>query len=185
MQHPVPARIGLLGGESTGKSTLARELAGALGGCLVTEAVRDFVDAHGRPPLREEQAGILAEQVRREAEATAQCPGPVVVGDPAPLMTAVYSLLYFEDPGLVDDGVAHAQGYDLLVWCAPDTPWVPDGGQRDGPELRLAADGIIAALVETRLRPLGVRVVRVTGALEERVAAVRLAWQPGPLQGLT
>ena len=185
MPQRIASRIGLLGGECTGKTTLATHLAAALDGCLVTEALRDFVAENGRPPRSDEQAGLLAQQVHREEAVAAACAGAVVVADPAPLMTAVYSLLYFDDPSLVAAGVEHAQGYDLLVWCAPDLPWTPDDGQRDGPAHREDADRIIGRLVTEHLEPAGVRVVRVQGPPEDRVAAVRLAWQPGPLQGLT
>lgn len=178
-------RIGLLGGECTGKTALAEALALDLPACTVTEALRDFVDEHGRPPLPEEQALVFAQQVAREDAAALSCSRPALVTDPAPLMTAVYSLLYFDDPSLVAAGVDHARGYDLLVWCDDAITWTPDGEQRDGPERRAAADAIIADLVRAELVPRGMRVVRAEGDVPARVATVRRAWLPGAPEAAT
>ena len=178
--RPRPSRIGLLGGECTGKSTLAAALAADLPGCLVTEAVRDFVAEHGRPPRADEQAAVLAEQAAREDAVAARCPHGVVVADPAPLMTAVYSVVYFGDDSLLPVGVEQAAGYDLLVWCAPDLPWSADDGQRDGPALRTAAEAVLTRVVTDLLVPRGLTVVRAVGNVTTRVATVRRAWQPGP-----
>jgi nicotinamide riboside kinase len=180
-----PARIGLLGGESTGKSTLAADLTDALDACIVHEELRDFVARHGRTPQRDEQAGILQAQTAREEAAAAACRRPVLVADPAPVMTAVYSLLYFDDSGLMKPAVEHCRRYGLLVWCAADLPWTPDSGQRDGPSLRAAADDIISRLVQGEFEPRGIRVLRVSGDRAARVTAVRRAWQPSPPQGPT
>jgi nicotinamide riboside kinase len=177
-----PARIGLVGGECTGKSTLARALADQLPACVVAEAARSFVERHGRTPRREEQAAIMAEQQALEDAAAATCPHGWVVADPAPLMTAVYSVLYFADDSLLAPAADLARGYDLVAWCDVDLPWQADDGQRDGPEHRAAADAILASAVDDLLRPRGIRVVRARGSLRERVDTVRRAWQPrGPV----
>lgn len=173
--------IGLLGGECSGKSTLASALGATLPACIVPEALRDFVDRHGRPPHPHEQRDIRDEQRAREASVAQTCRHPWVVVDPAPLMTAVYSIVYFGDRRLLDDDLRHAHDYDLLVWCAPDIPWQPDGDQRDGPDHRRAADEVIRELVEGSGLLRAVDVLHVTGSVEDRVASVlaRLAWQPG------
>lgn len=123
----------------------------------------------------------MDEQRCREESAAESCRNRWVITDPAPLMTAVYSIVYFADRQLLDEGLEQARHYDLLVWCAPDIPWRPDGNQRDGPDRRQAADDVIRHLVE---RPAGLGsldVLHVTGTVEDRVTSVlaRLAWQPG------
>lgn len=171
-------RIGLLGGECTGKSALAARLATSLPACVVPEAVRTFVEQQGRTPRIDEQRALMDAQ-RAAADTTAEsCPHGVVVVDPAPLVVAVYSVLYFQDESLLDEAVADAAGYDLLLWCSPDIPWEPDPGVRDGPEYRERAQEIIASVVADRLA--GAPVVIVTGSLDERLAQARRAWQtPG------
>ena len=177
MQQPAPApiRIGLLGGECTGKSTLADALGASLPACVAPEAARSFVLRTGRPPHRGEQAGLLAAQAAAADEAATTCPHAAVVVDPAPLMTAVYSVLYFGDDSLLPPALDDALTYDLLAWCAPDLPWTADPGMRDGPEYRDAAERVLGDVVDGLLVPRGATVVRVTGELGARVAVVRAA----------
>ena len=58
MPEPTPSlrRIGLIGGEGSGKTTLATALASALPACAVDEGLRAFVDREGRTPRRERAA---------------------------------------------------------------------------------------------------------------------------------
>jgi nicotinamide riboside kinase len=178
-RHPYgPARIGLLGGECTGKTTLALALAASLPACLVDETLRRFVEQHGRTPDVTEQAAIMADQQEREDRAAVACRQPWLVADPAPLMTAVYSVVYFADESLVTAGVDLARAYDVVAWCDIDLPWTPDGGQRDGPDFRARAHDVIATIVQEHLEPRGVQVVRCRGSVADRVAAVGRAWQP-------
>lgn len=174
---PAPRRIGLIGGEGSGKTTLAGALAALLPACVVDESLRAFVEREGRTPRRDEQESLMRDQAAREDEVAAACPHPWLVADPAPLMTAVYSLLYFDDDSLVAPALQHAAAYDLVVWCRPDMPWVPDGRQRDGSGQRDAADAIVGRLVREELAPRGIRVTGVEGDVDHRVAAVRRAWQ--------
>lgn len=171
-------RIGLLGGESTGKSTLSNALCRSLPACGVDEVLRTFVEEQGRTPTRAEQPGLLDRQRRAEDAVAAACDRGVLVADPAVLMTAVYSELYFDDPSLTAAAVdLTVQRYDLVVWCGTDLPWSTDAGQRDGEQFRAAADRLIARLVSESLRPRGMQVIRVTGPLADRVEAVTQAWQ--------
>ena len=54
--------INLIGGEATGKSSLAHVLGVQLEAVVVPEALRAFVDVHGRAPRVDEQASILRDQ---------------------------------------------------------------------------------------------------------------------------
>ena len=170
-------RIGLLGGECTGKTSLAGDIGRALPACVVTEQLRAFVDSHGRPPQRHEQRGLMLEQQEAEDAAARACRLGVLVADPAALMTAVYSLAYFDDDSLLDDAIALTSSYDLLVWCGTDLPWEPDGSQRDGPEARDRVHALIGSIVEGPLADLGLPVLRVSGPGSVRTEAVRRAWQ--------
>jgi nicotinamide riboside kinase len=87
-------------------------------------------------------------------------------------MTAVYSVLYFDDPTLLPAALAHATGYDLVVWCAPDIPWVADGVMRDGADRRAEAEAVIGSRVVGELRRRGIAVVRAEGDVDHRVATV-------------
>lgn len=164
----------LLGGECTGKSALARAVAARLADGPVTvvpEVVREFVGRNGRPPTQGEQAGIWQEQTYLLESAVAASPaGGLVMCDPAPVMTAVYSLQYFDDDTLLPAALGATKRADLVVWCDPDIPWEPDGIQRDGPQVRARTHDLLTELVVPGLDPE--RVVRVTGTVDDRVQQV-------------
>lgn len=164
----------LLGGECTGKTTLARELSTRIANRpveVVPEALRDFVARHDRTPQRDEQAGIWRTQTELLDQAIAtSADNAVVIADPAPLMTAVYSLQYFDDDSLLAPALAATQSGDLVVWCAPDLPWEPDGIQRDGPTARDATERLLVTHIAPELRE--VPVITVAGTSDERVAHV-------------
>ncbi len=168
-------RIGLLGAECSGKSSLAHALGAALPGCVVQEELRRVVGELGRPPHAWEQAAILQRQAALEEERAANCTLPWLIADPAPLMTAVYSVEYFADEGLLAEGFAHARGYDLLIWCAPDVPWASDGIMRDGPARRSSTEECIARILHAADAASLPPVIRVTGDVAERVRRVTSA----------
>ena len=163
-----PRRIGLLGGESTGKSTLARQLADALPGLVAAEYLRDFVASHGRAPTPDDQEGIFLTQqagVDAVVSAAERAHIPWVIADPLPLMTAIYSVVYFDDDALIASGIDDASTYDVLLWCAPDIPWQVDQGVRDGADYRDRAETVIADLIAPAL-PLH----RISGSETQRLA---------------
>jgi nicotinamide riboside kinase len=162
-----PRRIGLLGGESTGKTTLALALADALPGFVAEEYLRDFVRDFGRLPTLADQEGIFLTQqmtVRTVERAAEYAETPWVIADPLPLMTAVYSIVYFDDDSLLEAGIEDASTYDVVLWCAPDIPWVPEEGMRDGIDFRDRADRVIAEYVVPLLA-----LIRISGTPLERM----------------
>ncbi|MEC8503955.1 MAG: ATP-binding protein [Actinomycetota bacterium] len=178
---PMTISVLLLGGECTGKTTLANGLSQALRGSerersvtIVPEVVRDFVARSKRLPTQNEQEEILRTQQRLLDEAIAASPTDgVVICDPAPIMTAVYSLQYFNDDSLVASalalmGSAAERSRTLVVWCSPDIPWQADGIQREGPQTRARTH----ELIETQVVPAiaSLPVVVSLGALADRVA---------------
>jgi len=166
-----PKRIGLLGGECTGKTTLAEDLARALPGFVAEEYLRDFVRDFGRVPIAADQEGIYLTQqmtVRTVERAAAYSDTPWVIADPLPLMTAVYSVVYFDDHSLMARGIEDASSYDVVLWCAPDLAWVAEEGMRDGDDFRDRADEIIREYVAPHLALTviaGDRETRLTAAL--------------------
>lgn len=176
-----PRRLGLIGAECTGKSTLAVALAAEFDAAIVPEYLRAFVDLRGRTPTREEQYLVLWNQSRAEEEVASTTARQALVCDPAPLMTSLYSLAYFEDRSLLEAGLSHARGYDLLVWCDADIPWAADGAQRDGEPHRQQVHALIGAVLAHESGAADLQVLRVSGDLDARVAAVRSVWLPEAL----
>ena len=117
-----------------------------------------------------------------DAEAEAEAGGiEWVVADPLPLMTALYSIVYFSDDSLWEVSMQDARRYDLILWCQPDVPWTPEPGMRDGELHRLAAHEVIAerAAVLLPLRLIsGTADIRVAGALGY-AAEIDAATRPG------
>jgi len=164
-----PRRIAILGAESTGKSTLAAALARRHGTLWVPEYLREFVETEQRVPFEYDQPAIARTQLGRE---DALASDPRVKGflfcDTTPLMTAVYSRIYWGrvPPALLSLEAAH--DYALTVVAAPDLPWVPDGLQRDSEAVRQRVHAQLVAVLEER----GIGYVVAAGALEERVGTV-------------
>lgn len=163
--------IAVLGAESTGKTALAASLAERLNRrgiptTLVAEYLREWCEREGRVPRAGEQADIAAEQTRRIADAAER---GVVVADTTAVMTAVYSDMLFDDASLYAGALAAQRGYAITLLTALDLPWVADGLQRDGPQVREPVD----AMVRAALAGAGVPYAVVHGSGGERLAS---AW---------
>lgn len=135
--------VGLLGAESTGKTTLAAALGAALQGpgcrvAVVPEFLREFCESLGRTPHAHEQRAIAAEQTHR-IDAAAQ-EHDLVIADTTALMIAVYSEQVFGDTSLYADALREHARCDLTLLTALDLPWQADGLQRDGPHVRAPVD---------------------------------------------
>lgn len=170
--------ISVVGGESTGKSTLTAALAPRLPAIVVGEHLRDWVDTHGRVPRAAEQSDLMIAQHQAERAALLRADEtghPWVVSDSGPLMTAVYSIQYYCDDSLLPRALEWTAQADVLVWCQDDFPWQPDP-QRDGPDARAISQGILADIVAANpglaaqavRGPLSARVATVLGALSGR-----------------
>ncbi len=79
-------RICLLGGESTGKSTLSKALADVLDTAYVAEFGRDYWEEKNGVLTADDLLHIAREQVRREQQAEANRD----LCDTSPLMTVLY-----------------------------------------------------------------------------------------------
>ncbi|NBT35136.1 MAG: hypothetical protein EBT03_06305 [Betaproteobacteria bacterium] len=164
-------RIAVVGAECTGKTQLCTELARELGGTTFVEPLRAFVSARGRAPNAQEQSEIvlLQKEAEHEAETRARERGlRWVFCDSAPIMTAVYSLTYFQDERLLEGALTHHAAYFATLLCADDLAWQADPGQRDGPAVRAQTQ----AMLLDRLRGFdGLMIhVRGEGADRERFA---------------
>lgn len=134
-------KIGIVGAECSGKSTLSAELHIALQSryasvALIPEYLREWSAQHGRPPLAHEQAHVAHTQGAHIQQAQGAC----VVADTTPLMTAVYSDVLFHDRSLYDAAIAFQRSLDITLLACLDLPWVADGIQRDGVAMQQRID---------------------------------------------
>jgi nicotinamide riboside kinase len=165
-----PLKIAVVGAECTGKTVLCQALAARLPGIWVPEYLREFVERLGRAPMADEQAEIFAAQVEQEAvaiETAARSRVRWVACDSAPLVTAVYSDMYFDDQSLHAPAARHHASYVFTLLMDTDLVWQPDGLQRDGPAVRAEAH----VRIEARLRASSAPFAVVSGDGETRLAA--------------
>jgi nicotinamide riboside kinase len=175
---PAPLLLAIVGAESTGKTRLAAALSAHLAqqhglrSAWVPETLREWCDAFGRTPLAHEQAAILRRQHERIAQAAEQ--HEVVVCDTTGLMTAVYSRQVFGDRSLDERAVQLHRRMDLTLLMALDLPWVADGLQRDGPQVREPVDAQLRELLLRHRLPWAL----VSGQGEARLASALAAVLP-------
>lgn len=173
--------VAILGAESTGKTTLAQQLAQrlqarGLRSTVVAEYLREFCDRAGRTPQPDEQAGIADEQWRRIE--TAHRDADVVVADTTPLMIAVYSDYVFGDTALYDAALGRQRQCTHTLLTGLDLAWQPDGLQRDGPQVRGPVDGLIRGALQRAALPFAV--IYGEGAARAEAALAALGLGPGP-----
>lgn len=140
--------VTLLGGESTGKTSLARALCGhlaetGLAATEVPEHLRQWCEQQGRAPHAHEQAALAREQARLTDEVASRQGVDIVIADTSPLVIAAYSELYFNDRSLWHGALAWQRRVDLTLLMGLDLPWVADGFFRDSPAVRDAVDAAI------------------------------------------
>lgn len=148
-----PLSVAVVGAESTGKSWLTQAMAGVLrarGQAVhtVDEVLRQWCDRAGRTPQRHEQMAIAQQQAVAAHTLAQQAPDTWLLSDTTPLMTAVYSHLLFDDESLYPMALAHQAVYDITLVTGLDLPWVADGLQRDGPQVRGPVDTLVRQALE-------------------------------------
>jgi HTH-type transcriptional regulator, transcriptional repressor of NAD biosynthesis genes len=172
MAAPEPVavrRLALLGGESTGKTTLAQALAEQLHTAWVPEYGRQRWEELRVTLEVPELVAVARRQVQWEDAAVAQAAATGhewVVCDTTPLTTLQYCL---HDHGQAPPELHELarRAYDLTVVCEPDFDFVQDGCRRD--------DGFRAAQhawTLARLAERGVPYLAVGGSVAARVQRV-------------
>jgi nicotinamide riboside kinase len=168
--------ISILGAECTGKSALCAQLAASLPAVVVPEYVRLWCERERRTPTQAEQAQIVAGQRAAQTDALADARRRRlnwVLLDSSPLMTAVYSLEYFNDDALLADAIAEQRGFSMTLVTDTDIAWVADGIQRDGPLRRASCQRRLLDLLNSASIPFRL----LSGDLERRLSQA-LRWIP-------
>jgi HTH-type transcriptional regulator, transcriptional repressor of NAD biosynthesis genes len=163
-------RVVLLGGESTGKSTLAGALAARFGTEQVPEYGRElWLEKQGQLAYEDllaigERQVELEEQAAERAIRTLFC-------DTSPLTTLFYSLELFgrADPRL--EWLSRRE-YSRVVLCAPDFPFVQDGTRSD-PTFRERGHAWYLAELARR----GIPFALARGSVEERIETIARSLQ--------
>ncbi|MCC6929994.1 MAG: ATP-binding protein [Gemmatimonadaceae bacterium] len=189
-EPPVP-RIVVTGSESTGKTTLARQLAEALGTAWLPEFARTHAQQLQRALTADDVSPIATGQLATEEAAMAEwrerwgvasggTEAPPLILDTDVVSTTVYAEHYYGECPPWIWAAARERLAPLYLLCTPDLPWLADG-VRDRPAARRQLHNAFSA----RLAELGARVLPVAGTgaarLEVALAAVR-GWRAAVAQ---
>lgn len=180
-------RVCVVGPESTGKSTLARDLAAHFGTTWVPEYARTLLEPRARagetaPIARQDMLAIARGQVASE-EALARNAERVLVSDTDALTTLLWSDLLFGEHDDALEELAAEHTHDLYMLTSPDVPYVQDA-IRYAPKDRPAFFDRLREELDARAR----RYVVLEGDWEARRAKAIAAVEelvgtraPGPL----
>ena len=162
------ARVALVGGESSGKTTLAKALAARFETSWVHEYGRELWEERGGQLDPPDLLDIAEIQIGREERALVAS-HRYLFCDTTPLVTRFYAEWLFgaADPALI---ALAARPYDLTFLCAGDWPFVQDGSRQD-PAFRDRQHAYYA----DHLRRAGATVVELSGDLDTRLATASAA----------
>ncbi len=166
-----PRRVVVTGSECTGKTTLARALAGRYATVWVPEFARRYVARKGAPPTAADVEAIARGQIALEDELSGGAEH-LLIQDTDLLSTVVYSRHYYRQcPPWIEEALAR-RAADLYLLAGIDVPWVADGHQRDRRDRREEMHALFLAALTARRLPY----VEVAGShparMERAVAAI-------------
>ncbi|HCE44765.1 MAG TPA: histidine kinase [Lentisphaeria bacterium] len=161
-------RICIVGAESTGKTTLAQQLAEHYRTSWVPEYGRDYCVEKWKNGITddwtsEEFVVIAREQARREDEA-ARTANKVLICDTDPFATSIWHERYMNRRNTEIEELANKRRYDLYLLSGDEIPFVQDG-LRDGEHIRhWMHERFVEALTAT-----GKHWSFASGSIEERL----------------
>src|SRR5262245_34051779 len=155
-------RVCLLGGESSGKSTLTKALAREFETTCVAEYGRELWETKSGALAFEDMRHIAEVQIRREEDAAMRA-NRFLFCDTSPLTTLFYSQHLFGTAEPILEYLAN-RAYDFTVLCAPDFAFVQDGTRQPESFRRRQHDWYLAQFASR-----GHSYVVTTGSIERRV----------------
>ena len=158
-------KICILGGESSGKTTLAQHLAQRLQTVWVAEYGRQlWIEKNGRLEF-EDMLKIALEQRLHEYE-LCKSANIWLVCDTCALTTLFYSKEMFNAADPLLEQMAQ-ENYDYVFLCEPDFPFVQDGTRRDEIFRKRQHDWYVQQLSQRKIK-----FFRVSASIDERVEQV-------------
>lgn len=176
-------RIVLVGAESTGKTTLARDLAKALGTTWVPEYGRLYAEGkqHSGDAWRTEEFVTIAKEQNRVEDHLARTANRILVCDTNAFATSVWHERYMGTRSQEVEALTRDRRYDLWLVSGDEIPFEQDG-TRDGEHIRHWMHNRFIK----RLNDIGAEYVVLNGTREERLRraldliAHATGWTPIP-----
>ena len=166
MANQLLKKIVLTGPESSGKTTLARELAQRFDTQMVPEFARDFLEDLDRSYVESDLLQIAQGQIDLEEKISYNA-HQYLFCDTNLIVIKVWSEYRFGrcHPQIIE--WIEQRPYDLYVLCTPDIPWEPDP-LRENPSDRMK----LFHLYRKELDFFGKKYIEVTGSHEDRMRQV-------------
>ena len=128
-------KVGIIGPESTGKSTLAKYLAKRYNGVYVPEFAREFVEQKGTTEVSFEELCSIARQQIKELSSLPfreESEVGLVFFDTELIVTKVwFDYAFHSVPDWLNEAIK-AYPMDVYLLTYPDLPWVPDAARSNG-----------------------------------------------------
>ena len=163
-------RIALVGTESCGKTTLAKQLAKFYNTNWVHEVGRDYCDKHGNQ-LTPEMFDFIGMEHFMLQEKKAEDSNRLLFVDSDAVITQYYLDMYFNgrNSPLLEE-IIKLQNYDLVLYLEPDVKWVDDGLRVAGEEnVRKANNERLKKMYAERKIPFEI----ISGSYSERFNRAR------------
>lgn len=166
LPHSLPLRIVLVGAESCGKTTLAKQLAGHYQTWWVPEYWRYYWEAKhlaSKAPLSTEEFIHIAKmQILIEHHYRKHAKNLIFL-DTDTFMTSVWHYRYLKHDSEILEKMWKRSKRDLILLCTPEIPFVQDG-TRDGELIRQE----MSEWIENRLSKEHLHYVKISGSISER-----------------
>ena len=129
-------KVGIIGPESSGKSTLARYLAKRYSGVLIPEYAREYVEQKGTTEVTFDELCALAKRQIDEMEDISRLPSAIsnqiYFFDTELIVTKVwFDYAFGRVPEWLNENI-HRFPMDVYLLTYPDIAWVPDPARSNG-----------------------------------------------------
>lgn len=130
-------RVGIIGPEATGKSSLGQYFAKRYGALYIPEYARDYVANLGRAYTYEDVCTIARKQIAQIGDPLGELPGDApqtdaVFYDTELIITKVwFDVVYGRVPEWLTDALLRYP-MDAYLLTYPDLPWTPDPTRENG-----------------------------------------------------
>jgi NadR type nicotinamide-nucleotide adenylyltransferase len=156
-------RIAIVGPESTGKSTLAEQLAKHYNTCFVPEYAREYLNNLKRVYTIGDVVAISKGQMQTEDELALKA-NKLLICDTTLLVTKIWAeFKYHQAPEWIKENI-NKRKYNLHLLTSIDLPWMPDP-QREHPHLREK----LFEIYQNELAALKVNYTIISGNAEMRL----------------
>ncbi len=126
-------KVGIIGPEASGKSTLARYLADRFHGILVPELAREYIEQKGSIEVTYEELCTLArQQIDQLASFSTRNAEEVYFFDTELIITKVwFDYAFRQIPEWLEEAI-HRYPMDVYLLTRPDLAWQQDGARYNG-----------------------------------------------------